>query len=331
MLDDATILLCRAGHEAGHIDKRQHRDIEGITETDKAGSLFRCINIQTTGQHHRLVGNHTHGRPFDADKTNHQVGCIVGLQLKKVTLVRHFYNQLFHVVGLIRVIGNQRIQRCFGSICRVFRWPDRWFLLIVGWQECDKTAQLDKGLHIIFKRQVRHAGFGRMGDCPSELLRGDRLMGHGFHYLGTGHKHIGAVFDHKNKVCDGGRIHRPTRTGTHDHGNLWNDTGRHDIALKHVGIATQGGHTLLNTCTTGIIQPYNRRTHFHGVVHQLTDFFCMGFRQGTTKNREVLAKYKHQPTIDGTVANDHTIAGNMLLFHAKIGTAMLDKHIPLLK
>ncbi len=40
MLDDAAVLLIGAGEEAGHVDERQHRDVEGVAEAHEPGGLL---------------------------------------------------------------------------------------------------------------------------------------------------------------------------------------------------------------------------------------------------------------------------------------------------
>ena len=57
----------------------------------------------------------------------------------------------------------------------------------------------------------------------------------------------------------------------------------------------------------------------------------MGFGQGAAKDREVLAEDEHQPAIDGAVAGDDAVPGDLLLRHAEVGAAVLDEHVPFLE
>ena len=57
----------------------------------------------------------------------------------------------------------------------------------------------------------------------------------------------------------------------------------------------------------------------------------MRLRQRATKDREVLAVNEDQASVDHAVASDHTIAGDLVVFHAEVGAAVLDEHIPLFK
>ena len=40
-------------------------------------------------------------------------------------------------------------------------------------------------------------------------------------------------------------------------------------------------------------------------------------------------EHKHQTPVDHAVAGDHTIAGNFVVGHAEVHTAVLDEHVPL--
>ena len=79
MLDDAAVFLCAAGHKTGHIDQCDNRDIERITKTHEAGAFDRRPNIQTAGQHQRLVGNNPHRAALHTPKPDHQIASVVRL------------------------------------------------------------------------------------------------------------------------------------------------------------------------------------------------------------------------------------------------------------
>ena len=105
----------------------------------------------------------------------------------------------------------------------------------------------------------------------------------------------------------------------------------HHVALEHIGVTTQRGHTFLNTGTARIIQPNDGRADLHGLVHHFANFLGVRFAQGTTKYSEVLAKNKDQTAIDHAVAGDHAIARDLVFFHAEVHAAVLHKHVPLFK
>ena len=46
---------------------------------------------------------------------------------------------------------------------------------------------------------------------------------------------------------------------------------------------------------------------------------------------EVLAENEHQAAIDHAVAGNHAVARDLVVLHAEVGAAVLDKHVPLFK
>ena len=156
-------------------------------------------------------------------------------------------------------------------------------------------------------------------------------MSDGFNHIWASNKHIAAVLNHKNKIGYSWGIHGTTSTGPHHHTDLWDHATGHNIALEYLSIATKGGNTLLNTGTTRIIETNNWCAYFHGLIHKLADFFCVGLRERAAKDSKVLAKYKYQTAINSAITNHHPIARHMLLIHIKVGAAMLNKHIPFFK
>ena len=57
----------------------------------------------------------------------------------------------------------------------------------------------------------------------------------------------------------------------------------------------------------------------------------MGFGQRAAEHREVLREDIDHAAVDGAPAGDHTIAGDAVLVRPKIGVAMFDEHVELLK
>ena len=57
----------------------------------------------------------------------------------------------------------------------------------------------------------------------------------------------------------------------------------------------------------------------------------MGFRQGATEDREILAEHEYETAVDRSVTRDHAIAGDFPFGHFEIRAAMFDEHVPLLE
>ena len=87
----------------------------------------------------------------------------------------------------------------------------------------------------------------------------------------------------------------------------------------------------MNAGAAGIVEADDRRADPHRLVHNLADLLGMGLRQGTAEDREILAKHKHQPAVDGAIAGDHPVTWHLLVLYAEIHRAVLDEHIPFLE
>ena len=57
----------------------------------------------------------------------------------------------------------------------------------------------------------------------------------------------------------------------------------------------------------------------------------MRLRQRAAEDGEVLAVDEDQPAVDRAVADDHTVAGDLLVRHAEVVAAVLDEHVPFLE
>ena len=240
-------------------------------------------------------------------------------------------NKFLHIVRRVGVVGDHRIKAGIDAVHIVKKRAHRRFGLVIEWQEIDQTAALGQGLYIVFKRAIRHRGFFGMGRGPAQFFRCHHLVCHGFDHVRAGHKHVRAVFDHKDKVGHRRAIDRPTRAWPHDQADLRHHTRGHDIALEHLGVARKGGHTLLDARPTGIVDPDHRRAVLHRHIHDLADFLRVGFRQRAAEDREVLGIHIDQPPVDRAPARHHTVAGRALFFHAKIDAAVGYKHVELFK
>ena len=159
----------------------------------------------------------------------------------------------------------------------------------------------------------------------------DNFVSHCFHNIRTRHEHVRAVLDHKDKVGHRRRIHRTTRTWAHDHRNLWNNTRGLNVALKDFAIPRKAVHTLLNTSAPRIVQTNHRCAIFDGHIHNFANLLRMRRGYRTAQNRKVLREHVNHTTIDGAPSRHDTIASRTLIFHAKIGAAVRNKHVKLFK
>ena len=124
------MLLRGAGQEAGHVDKGQNRDFEGIAKTHEARCFLRRVNIEHARKHHWLVRDHPNCASFNAAKTADDIRRMRWLNLKEVAFVQHLTNDFVHIIGLVGIVGNQRVERRLFAIERIAGWP-LWHFLAV--------------------------------------------------------------------------------------------------------------------------------------------------------------------------------------------------------
>src|SRR5690606_18597320 len=125
----------------------------------------------------------------------------------------------------------------------------------------------------------------------------------------------------------GRRVDGTACAGSHDDGDLRDDTGRIDVALEDIGVACKRGHTFLDARAAGIVQANDRSAIAHCHVYDLADLLRMGLGERATQNGEVLAEDIDLTAVDGAPAGDNAIAGDLLFGHAEVGRAVGDEHI----
>ncbi len=167
-----------------------------------------------------------------------------------------------------------------------------------------------------------------MSHGATQFFRGHFFVCHGFDHIGTGHEHVGAVFHHENEIGHGRGVNRAAGARAHDDRDLRHHARGQDIALKHISVAAQRSHPLLDAGASGVIQADNGCAHFHCMIHDFADLFSMRFGKRAAKYGEILAEDKHHAPIDRAITRDHTITGDFLVRHAEIGAAVLNKGIP---
>ena len=111
MADDAAPLLLDAGQETGNIDQGDHRNVERIAGADETGALVRRVEIQRPSLHRRLVGDQTDHHPFDATKSDDQIGREIGVHFEEFVGIEQALDDPVHVHRFGRILGNQLIHR----------------------------------------------------------------------------------------------------------------------------------------------------------------------------------------------------------------------------
>ena len=261
-------------------------------------------------------------------EANDDVSGVVGLQFEEVAVVDHLDDQLLHVVRLVGIVRYQRVERVVHAIGRIDDRNAGCFLAVAGRQVAHQSTGHHQRFHIVFEREVGHAGLGVVGDRAAEFLGGHFLVSHGLHHFGARHEHVRRILDHQDEVGHRRAIHRASGTGAHDQRDLRHHPGGEHVALEHVGIAAKRIDAFLDAGAARVVEPDHRRADLHRVVHDLADLLRVGFGQRAAEDGEILREHEYQATVDGAIAGDHTVARNMVGVHAEVGAAMLLEHVP---
>ena len=188
-------------------------------------------------------------------------------------------DQLFHIIGLVGIVGHQRIKRSIHPIRHIETIPNRHAVCVVGGQEINQAAQLQQSLDIILPCTIGHRRAGCVHFGTAQLFGGHGFIRDGFHHIGAGHEHIARILHHEDEIGHGGGIDIAARARAHDHRNLRDHARCNDIAAEYFAVTTKGCDALLNTRSACIKQADDRRPHFQGHILDLVDLGGMGFRQ----------------------------------------------------
>ncbi len=297
----------------------------------KRAALREASEVEHAGQHHRLVGDDADRTAFHASKAGDDVAGVGLLDLQEVRLVHDFEDQLLDVVGLVRVVGDKRIERVVRTVGAVGGRQLGYAGHIVRWQEIHQAAHLQKRLDVVLVSPVGDRRLGRVHLGTAELFGGDRFVGHGLHYVGTGDEHVARVLHHEDEVGHGGRVDVATGARPHDHGNLRDDAGGHDVAREHLAVAAERVDALLNAGAAGVEQADDWRTVLQRHILNLGHLAGVARRQRSAHDGEVLGEDVDDPPVDGAPAGDDAITGGLLLLHAEVGAGMLDESVELLE
>ena len=82
----------------------------------KRAALREASRVEHAGQHHRLVGDDADGAALHAAEAGDDVLGEGFLDLEEVALVDDLQDQLLDVVGLVGVVGDQRVERGLDAV-----------------------------------------------------------------------------------------------------------------------------------------------------------------------------------------------------------------------
>ncbi len=331
VIDDAGVLLACTAQEARNINKGKDLDVECVAETYETCGLAAGVAVKHTGKPVRLVGNDTCRAAVETSETADDVLGIILVNLHEVTVVNDGVDDVLHIVGLVRIIGNDLVQAVLDT-CGIIGALNKWsFLHIVLRDERNETTNLGYSLLLGSGNEMCHAGFGGMHLGTTQLLNRHILTRHALHNLRAGDEHVRVLLGHHDEVRESRGVNRTAGTRAKDHTDLRHNARCKDITLEDLGITGECTCTLLDTRTARIVQSDDRCTEFHSHIHHVADLLCHGLRQRTADNRCILSEHKYQTAVDRTRTAGYAITEEDLLLHTEVVATVGEEHINLLE
>jgi hypothetical protein len=254
---------------------------------------------------------------------------VVFVDFEKFGVIGEGVDYVFDVIGLLRIFGNERVQRGHDAIPRIAGGFSRRVVQIIGRQVAEKLADHGQTLGIVAGDKMRDAAGGVVRHGAAQFLLGDFFMGDSLDDVRAGDEHVGCLASHENKIGDGRGINRAAGAGAHDRADLGDHAAGERIAQKNFRVAGQRLDAFLNARAAGIVQADQRRARTHGQVHDLDDFPGVGFGKRAAENREILREDVHQAAADAAEAGDESVARRPLRFHAEIVGLMPNEFVEL--
>ena len=236
---------------------------------------------------------------------------------------------VFDVVGLVRLLGDDRVERGVGAVDRIGAGLARRVVEIVRRHEAQQLAHHGEALGVVVRQKVRYAGDLVVRHRAAELLFGDFFVRDRLDHVRPGDEHVRSLVDHQDEVGDRRRIDGAAGARAHDGGNLRDDSAVQGVAQKNVGVSGERHHAFLNARAAGVVQADHGRAHLCGEVHDLDDLGGVGFGERSAEDGEVLGEDEDEAAFDASVAGDEAVAVDLLLGHAEVVAAVRDQLVGL--
>ena len=107
------------------------------------------VGVEDAGEHHRLVGDEADRRPSIASEAGDDVPGESPADLEEVAVVGDFEDQLLDVVGLVRGVRNEPIERRLGAVGRIGGGDLGHRRTVAERQEIDQPAHFEERLGVV--------------------------------------------------------------------------------------------------------------------------------------------------------------------------------------
>src|SRR5216683_7716981 len=142
------------------------------------------------------------------------------VDFEEVGVVNDGVNGVLDVVGLLRIVGYERIERIVAAIDGVGGGAARRVIDVVGRKKAEQLANHGQAVGVIGRDEMRDAAGGVVGHGAAEFLLGYFFVGDGLYDVGAGDEHVGSVARHENKIRDRRGIDGTTCARAHDGADL---------------------------------------------------------------------------------------------------------------
>ena len=175
-----------AGVEAGRVDERDQRHVEGVAERDEPGRLLRGRDVDRAGERHRLVGDDADRPAVDRRERGDDVGRPFRSQLEQRVPIDDRLGHLADVVAPGRRRRDQLAGLGAGAVGGIVARPARGFLIDVVGEVGEQLLDHRDRRRPVLDDHARDTRVARQVAGPSELV--DRDL------------HAGELLDHHRTV-----------------------------------------------------------------------------------------------------------------------------------
>ena len=157
MADDASVLLVDAGQEAGHVNERDEREVEGVAGSDEPGGLLGGLDVEHPGEHHGLVADHSDRPAIEAGEAAHDVPGPGRVVLHELALVDDGGDDLAHVVGHVGAVGHEVVELGAQAVDGVVAGDSGWHVDVVRRQVRQQCLDVVEDLMLVLRHERGHA------------------------------------------------------------------------------------------------------------------------------------------------------------------------------
>src|SRR5258708_20831883 len=127
------MFLINSGKKARNVLECDKRNVETIAKPHETGRFYGCVDVQNSCEKGWLICHDPDRITAETGKTDHDVWCVMLLQLKKISLIDNIMNNIANIVRLGRSFGHHRIELLVRSVAWVIGGNKRRAFHVVGW------------------------------------------------------------------------------------------------------------------------------------------------------------------------------------------------------